>query len=74
MMREPFKYTICAMCGKKFIKPVGSIYHVSFAYRQNQCCSYTCYQKAKKLKESLNQAEYKRYFKEIRDRGDVDDN
>ena len=73
-MKEPFKCTICSMCGKKFIKAAGSIYHVSFAGRTNQCCSYKCYQKAKELKESLNQIEYKRYLSELQHRGDINEN
>lgn len=73
-MKEPFKYTICSMCGKQFIKPVGSIYHVDFAGRINQCCSYKCYEKAKDLKASLNQVEYKRYLFEIQHGGDINEN
>lgn len=74
MKHEPFKYTVCSICGKQFIKTVGSIYHVSFAGRTNQCCSYKCYQKAKELKASLNQVEYKRYLFEIQHRGDINEN
>lgn len=73
-MREPFKYTTCCICGKKFIKAASSIYHVSFADRINHCCSYTCYQKAKELKQSLNQVEYKQYLFEILHKGDINEN
>ncbi len=50
---EPFKETVCAMCGKKYIKRPGSIYTVQYKGKQNQCCSYTCYMKAIRLKERL---------------------
>ena len=63
---EPFKYTVCSMCGKKFIKQVGHIFHVSFAGVQNQCCSYTCYEKAKKVKAENDQSTYTKYRKEFR--------
>lgn len=53
MSKEPFRFTICAMCGKEFIKQPGSIYHVEYKGRINQCCSYTCYQKAIRVKEKL---------------------
>ena len=48
----PFKYTVCSMCGKDYIKAPGSIYKVTYKGRINQCCSYTCYQKALKVKEA----------------------
>lgn len=50
--RGPFKYTVCSMCGKDYIKAPGSIYKVMYKGRVNQCCSYTCYQKALKVKEA----------------------
>lgn len=52
--REPFKYTVCAMCGKNFIKHPRHIYKVPYKGQTNQCCSYTCYQKALKLREELH--------------------
>lgn len=60
MKNEPFKYTVCAMCGKKFIKQVGHIYKVMYKGQTNQCCSYTCYQKALKLKEELHHENIKK--------------
>lgn len=50
---QPFKFTVCAMCGKQFIRQPGSIYNVKYRGRMNRCCSYTCYQKALKVKEEL---------------------
>ena len=49
----PFKFTVCSMCGKYYIKQPGSIYKVTYKGRINQCCSYSCYRKALKLKEEL---------------------
>ena len=64
----PFKYTICAMCGKQYIKSPGSIYKVIYKGRINQCCSYSCYQKAKKLKEELhNEANHKKFSDELKE-------
>ena len=53
-MREPFTYTICAMCGKQYIEILGSIYKIRYKDRINRCCSYTCYQNALKFKEKLH--------------------
>lgn len=64
--KEPFKFTVCAMCGKRFIKCVGHMYHVTFAGVQNQCCSYTCYEKAKKVKAEYSQPEYIQHRKEVK--------
>lgn len=65
-IKDPFKYTVCCICGKNFIKSVSSIYNVEFAGRINHCCSYTCYQEAKKFKSTLNQPAYKHYLEESR--------
>lgn len=64
-MKEPFKYTTCGICGKKFIKPVGCIYHVEFAGRMFQCCSYHCYQQGLQVKENEVGKHYSNYLKEI---------
>lgn len=66
MKHEPFKYTVCSICGKKFIKSAASIYHVNFAGRTNQCCSYKCYEKAKQIKSENNSHEYMMYLKELK--------
>lgn len=60
--REPFNsdYIICSMCGKQFIRRPGSIYKVVYEGRLNRCCSYTCYQKALKLKEELHNEKIKK--------------
>lgn len=50
-MREPFKYTICAICGKEFIKQPGHIFKIHFADKTYNCCSYRCYQQGKYVKE-----------------------
>ena len=64
----PFYYTVCAMCGKQYIRHPGSIYKVKYEGRINQCCSYTCYQKALKLKEELhNEAKYKKFSDELKE-------
>lgn len=65
MKNEPLKFTTCAMCGKQFIKQPGHMYKVEFAGKQNVCCSYTCYQNAKKVKAENNQPEYRKYRKEV---------
>ena len=62
----PFKFTTCAICGKQYIKPPGSIYKVKFAGKIYQCCSYSCYMRAKKLKEDNNEASYKRFSDELK--------
>ena len=66
MKNEPFKHTVCAMCGKKFIKHPGHIYKVVYKGKTNQCCSYTCYNKAKAVKEDNNEASYKRFCDELK--------
>lgn len=68
MKREPFKFTVCSMCGKKFIKPAENLYKVNYCGRVNQCCSYTCYQKALRLKEELKNDEtnYPNIFRSIK--------
>lgn len=48
------------MCGKEYIKQPGSIYKVPYKGQTNQCCSYTCYQKALKLKERLHNESIKK--------------
>lgn len=65
--KGPFKYTVCAMCGRDYIKRPGSIYKVIYKGRVNQCCSYSCYQKAKKLKEELhNEETHKKFSDELK--------
>lgn len=64
-MKEPFKYTVCGICGKKFIKSVGSIYHVQFAGKMFQCCSYHCYQQGLQVKEKEVSKHYSNYLREI---------
>ena len=63
-------FTTCQMCGKEFIKRPGSIYKCSFAGRIHQFCSYTCYQQAKKVKESVqassHESTYYKFRKEAR--------
>ena len=67
-MYDPFKYTVCAMCGNKFIKRPDHIYKVKYKGQTNQCCSYSCYQKAKKLKEELhNEANHKKFSDELKE-------
>lgn len=67
----PFKFTVCSMCGKEYIKQPGSIYHVEYIGKINHCCSYTCYKQALKVKEDARreykeekQAAKRRSFKE----------
>ena len=65
----PIHLTTCAICGKQFVKAPLSIYKVTYNGRINQCCSYSCYQKAKKLKEDLhNEANYKKFSDKIKER------
>lgn len=59
--KGPFKFTTCAICGKQFIRQPGSIYHLRFADKTYQCCSYTCYRNATKVKEGTNEAIYKKF-------------
>lgn len=66
--KGPFKYTTCAICGKQYIKAPGSIYKVNFAGKTYQCCTYSCYMKAKRLKEDNNEASYKRFSDELKNR------
>lgn len=42
--------TTCAVCGKRFVKAPLSIYKVIKNGKTKQCCSYTCYMKAKEGK------------------------
>lgn len=58
----PFKFTVCSMCGKQYIKQPGSIYRVMYKGKTNNCCSYSCYNKAKQIKEEtiLNEKKNKR--------------
>ena len=66
--KEPFTYTICCMCGKQYIKQPQSIYKVIYKGRINNCCSYTCYQKANKLKETLRDEEnHKKFSDELKE-------
>lgn len=55
----------CGICGKKFYKVYCSIYSVQFGGKSYNCCSYTCYQAAKKVKESHNSSAYERLRREI---------
>ena len=71
MSKEPFKFTTCCICGKQYIKQVGSIYHVEFAGKTFQCCSYTCYNKALEVKHSETSKRYADYLKEIRENAEV---
>lgn len=64
-MKEPFKYTTCGICGRKFIKPVGSIYHMQFAGKTFQCCSYHCYQQGLQVKANEVSKHYSDYLREI---------
>lgn len=64
MDKGPFRYTVCGMCGKKFIKSANSIYTLNFAGKTSHFCSYGCYREAQKTREKFNGSEYKRYMKE----------
>lgn len=64
MDKEPFQYTVCGMCGKKFIKATNNIYTLNFAGRTLHFCSYSCYREAQKTREQFNGNEYRRYMKE----------
>ena len=70
ILHDPFKYTTCAICGKQYIRRVGSIYHVDFADRRFHCCSYTCYQQALEVKSNEVSNRYATYNKELK-RGDT---
>ncbi len=41
----------CAVCGKRYIKQACSIYKVTFQGKVYSECSYTCWQKARNMKE-----------------------
>lgn len=58
----PFKFTVCSMCGKQYIRQPGSIYKIVYKGKTNNCCSYSCYNKAKQIKEEtiLNEKKNKR--------------
>lgn len=58
----PFKFTVCSMCGKQYIRQPGSIYKIIYKGKTNNCCSYSCYNKAKSIKEEtiLNEKKNKR--------------
>lgn len=59
----------CGICGKKFYKVYCSIYSVEFGGKTYNCCSYTCYQLAKKVKEENNSSQYaklRRSTKEVK--------
>lgn len=36
-------YTTCSICGRKYIKPPGSIYKILLNGKRINCCSYHCY-------------------------------
>lgn len=46
----PIHLTTCAICGKQFVKAPLNIYKVIKNGKTKQCCSYTCYMKAKEGK------------------------
>lgn len=62
MRNGPFRYRVCAMCGKEFIKHPDHIYKVRYKGQLNQCCSYTCYRNALKLKEKLHNENTKKDY------------
>lgn len=62
----PFVQTTCAMCGKKFVKMPGSIYHTTFAGKSQQFCSYTCYQAGLDAKSNINEAKYIKFRNELK--------
>ena len=47
-------YTTCGICGRKYIKPPGSIYKISLCGKVINCCSYHCYNIALARKENKN--------------------
>ena len=66
--KGPFKFTVCAMCGRDYIKPPGSIYKVTYKGQINNCCSYSCYQKALKVKDELHNAKnHKKSSNEVKE-------
>ena len=68
---HPFYQKTCAMCGKKFVKQPGSIYHTQFAGKSMQFCSYTCYKQGLEVKENTNQSQYIKYQKEAKEHAEV---
>lgn len=60
------KSTTCAMCGNQFIMHPGHIYKVRFAGKEHPCCSYPCYQTAKKVKEDNKESEYVKHRKSMK--------
>ena len=66
----PFTQITCAVCGKKFVKQPGSIYHFQFADRSLQFCSYTCYNIGLKVKAETNESEYVKFRNELKDKGE----
>ena len=65
-MREPFKYTICAICGKEFIKQSGHIFKIHFADKTYNCCSYRCYQQGNYVKEHEISKRYSDWLHELK--------
>lgn len=55
---EPLKLTDCAICGKPFMKQPGHMYKVKFAGKIYNCCSYSCYIEAKKVKENTREKDF----------------
>lgn len=53
MSYEPFSWGVCSICGKKYLKQLGSIYTVKFAGKSYPCCSYNCYNIGVRTKEEI---------------------
>lgn len=45
-------YTTCSICGKKYFRPPGTIYKLTIDGKLLNCCSYHCFNEAKKLKSN----------------------
>ena len=64
--RGPFRFTECAMCGKKFIRHPGYIYSLKFGGTVHHFCSYNCYEKGRRTKESKNSNAYTKLRRELK--------
>lgn len=54
------RWETCSCCKKTFLKPDYSIYTMKHDKNNLYFCSYTCFRKIQKLKESKNHEEVKR--------------
>ena len=61
-----FDFKICDMCGGKYIPIPGSIYKINFASKRYNFCGYTCYMKAVRCKETIQENTSESFYTKLR--------